>query len=347
MRIRSVHLLPRLTVIGFALLTACAPAVNAPATNEGQTDPKALAQEALVWFDRMRPTPYPCDSGLAESQAGYVLAVAEWAEQAGLRPGDRIVAIGGTPAATAAERVRALTRIPTGGPFLLEVKRQGQPITLSLPCRYRPDLFAAERRTLQAAGRGDWTGCIVAAREVRRLAGFTAYRNILWEYLCTRAFNSSMPTPGDRDFVALHSEIARLLLRESRYVPGGTETVRETILRMANDLRRHGLAADAHDLEMKLQAVLATLPRLQLTWTDNSLNEDGFLVERKVGEGETYQPLARLPRNTSSYVDTSVEEGVTYCYRVKAFIASSYSDPTNEACARPSTPTSSSGGGGG
>jgi hypothetical protein len=88
---------------------------------------------------------------------------------------------------------------------------------------------------------------------------------------------------------------------------------------------------------------MASMPRLHLTWADNSAGEDGFLVERRVGQQDPYLPLATLGPNTVTYVDTAVQVGVSYCYRVRAFKVSSYSSPSNEACAMPK-PTTSGGG---
>jgi len=344
MGIRSKRLPWRLAVIGFATCTACAPAVNGPSAPQVRAEVEALAREALSKLDRTTPGPPPCGSGWAESSGGYVVAVAEWAEQAGLRPGDQIVAVGGAQVTASEERARAYARVRTGGPFVLKVLRQGQPFTLALPCRYQPELFRAERRTLEAASRGDWDGCVAAAREARRLAGFTAYPNVIWEHACTRAKTPPMASPEGSDFASLSYETARLLLRDSRYVPGGTTNVQGTVRQTADDLRRSGSSTQADDLERQLQAAMATLPRLQLTWMDNSIDEDGFLVERRVDQADPYLPLATLPSNSVTYVDTSVQNGVTYCYRVRAFRASSYSNPSNEACAMPNPSTSSGGG---
>jgi len=63
-------------------------------------------------------------------------------------------------------------------------------------------------------------------------------------------------------------------------------------------------------------------------------------VERKVGQADPYLPLARLAPNAVTYVDTSVQMGVTYCYRIRAFRAASYSEPSNDVCATPKPSTS-------
>jgi serine protease len=55
-----------------------------------------------------------------------------------------------------------------------------------------------------------------------------------------------------------------------------------------------------------------------VTWSDNSMGEDGFKLERST-DGTTFSPLQTLPRNSTSYSDESVVQGMTYTYRVKAF----------------------------
>lgn len=58
-----------------------------------------------------------------------------------------------------------------------------------------------------------------------------------------------------------------------------------------------------------------------LTWTDNSTNEANFHIERKAeactGTG-AFAEIATVGINVSTFNDTQVTEGVTYCYRVAA-----------------------------
>ena len=81
---------------------------------------------------------------------------------------------------------------------------------------------------------------------------------------------------------------------------------------------------------------------LQLSWADNSQNEDGFDIERKTGNGGAFLALTTIPANQSSYTDTNLSDGTTYCYRVRAFNSVGGSPYSNEACATTSAsaPTS-------
>jgi len=72
---------------------------------------------------------------------------------------------------------------------------------------------------------------------------------------------------------------------------------------------------------------------LQLSWSDNSQNEDGFDIERKTGTNGTFLALATVGANESSYTDANLSNGTTYCYRVRAFNEAGDSAYSNEACA--------------
>jgi (2Fe-2S) ferredoxin len=77
----------------------------------------------------------------------------------------------------------------------------------------------------------------------------------------------------------------------------------------------------------------ANAGQLQLDWTDNSNNEDGFKIERKSGTTGTYTQIAMLGANVTSYTDTNLTDGATYCYRVGAFNSAGSSAYTDEGCA--------------
>ena len=72
---------------------------------------------------------------------------------------------------------------------------------------------------------------------------------------------------------------------------------------------------------------------LQLTWADNSQNEDGFDIERKAGANGVFLALTTLGANERSYTDANLSNGTTYCYRVRAFNSVGGSPYSNEACA--------------
>ena len=74
--------------------------------------------------------------------------------------------------------------------------------------------------------------------------------------------------------------------------------------------------------------------QLQLAWTDNSNDEDGFKIERKTGTTGTFVPIATVGVNVTSYTDIDLIYGAIYCYRVAAFNSAGISAYTVEECAR-------------
>ncbi len=68
---------------------------------------------------------------------------------------------------------------------------------------------------------------------------------------------------------------------------------------------------------------------VELIWTDNSTNEEGFIIERKTETG-IFSELARVPANTTSYIDASLSPSTTYIYRVRAYNSKDTSGASNE-----------------
>jgi hypothetical protein len=73
--------------------------------------------------------------------------------------------------------------------------------------------------------------------------------------------------------------------------------------------------------------------QLSLMWQNNSTNENGFQIERKIEPNGTYVQIASAAANTTSYLDTNLANGTTYCYRIRAFNASQTSSYTKPTCA--------------
>jgi hypothetical protein len=72
--------------------------------------------------------------------------------------------------------------------------------------------------------------------------------------------------------------------------------------------------------------------QIALTWVDNADNEDGFLVQRRVGAGAWDDAHASLPADAVSFLDTDLTPE-TYTYRVVAYNEFGDSPASNEAAA--------------
>lgn len=72
--------------------------------------------------------------------------------------------------------------------------------------------------------------------------------------------------------------------------------------------------------------------RIELTWQDNSDNEDGFKIERKI-TGGSFKEVASVPADHHLYFDSGLLHKTSYSYRVRAFNLAGFSDYSNDASA--------------
>jgi len=71
--------------------------------------------------------------------------------------------------------------------------------------------------------------------------------------------------------------------------------------------------------------------QINLTWTDNAGNEDGFVVEQKTNE--IYGVIATVEANTYSSIISGLTELTEYTYRVRAINITGSSAYSNESSA--------------
>jgi parallel beta-helix repeat protein len=80
-----------------------------------------------------------------------------------------------------------------------------------------------------------------------------------------------------------------------------------------------------------LQVSLNADNYVTLTWTDNSTDEDGFMLERNVSNINGQAKVVELPENTIAWVDSTAEQFLTYEYSLWAFNSDSNSDTTHQS----------------
>jgi titin len=81
-----------------------------------------------------------------------------------------------------------------------------------------------------------------------------------------------------------------------------------------------------------LIATAVSSAQVNLFWTDNATNEDGFIIESKRESGN-YSQLTILDRNTETFSHLPVSSSTTYSYRVRAYNFIGMSDYSNPASA--------------
>lgn len=72
------------------------------------------------------------------------------------------------------------------------------------------------------------------------------------------------------------------------------------------------------DAPSGLSAVAVSSTQINLSWNDESDNENGFKIERKTSGGE-YAEIAQVGANSGVFSDTGLTADTTYLYRVRAY----------------------------
>jgi beta-lactamase superfamily II metal-dependent hydrolase/PKD repeat protein len=125
--------------------------------------------------------------------------------------------------------------------------------------------------------------------------------------------------------------------------PNGTEQSTFPIVFAFDDLDYRSLSSGGEPTSpaapSNLAATAASTTDINLGWSDNASNEDGFHIERCQGSSCTnFTRIATVSANSTTFRDSGLSAGTTYRYRVQAYNAagtSSYSNTagdTTEAC---------------
>jgi len=71
--------------------------------------------------------------------------------------------------------------------------------------------------------------------------------------------------------------------------------------------------------------------QIYLTWSDNSTDEQGFKIERKVGSTGEWSEIIRIGSNSVNYTNSGLSPNTNYYYRIKAYNENGNSYYTNIA----------------
>jgi hypothetical protein len=96
------------------------------------------------------------------------------------------------------------------------------------------------------------------------------------------------------------------------------------------------------NIPTNLAATVVSQIQIDLSWQDNSNNEDGFRIEWRLPPTTTWIEIATVGINVTTYQDTGLTANTEYCYRVRAYNTGGNSGYSNEDCAttNPTIPAS-------
>jgi uncharacterized protein len=86
---------------------------------------------------------------------------------------------------------------------------------------------------------------------------------------------------------------------------------------------------DSPDKPTDLAVTAISSSQVELTWEDNSDDENGFIIERKRSDG-SYLQIATVGKNDTNYTNTGLSSDTKYSYRVRAYNSTGNSAYSNE-----------------
>jgi hypothetical protein len=93
------------------------------------------------------------------------------------------------------------------------------------------------------------------------------------------------------------------------------------------------------DAPSYLEAAAVSSSQINITWEDNSDNETGFRIERKIAGG-AYSQIESVAKNITAFADTGLTSNTKYYYRIRAYNTmgvSKYSSETSITTQPPAT----------
>nr|MBA3937798.1 nucleoside hydrolase [Planctomycetota bacterium] len=155
----------------------------------------------------------------------------------------------------------------------------------------------------------------------------TPESRVLWDYNTTGRNNadatgynwwSTTSDPSDAQEQGYMLEIERFPVQQAL----------ETLVMNSGAPRSRGTVKPPNQ-PSNLRGTIVGGDRIDLTWTDNSWNETGFTIERRVNG--VFTPIATVGAGVTRYADTRLTSVANQNYRVKATNALGASDPATVA----------------
>ncbi|MDD5222843.1 MAG: fibronectin type III domain-containing protein [bacterium] len=83
-----------------------------------------------------------------------------------------------------------------------------------------------------------------------------------------------------------------------------------------------------------LSARIASTTEIDLSWQDNAIDEQGFKLERKIGDAGSYGVHATTSANSVDFTDSGLTPATKYIYRISAYNQAGDSTYSNEVTAQ-------------
>jgi len=231
---------------------------------EGSSPPQAAAPpgggtDALQQFFQSKaasvratmPAESVCDLGIALNSTGDTVSfVGPIAQSGGLRAGDRILTVDGSPFSGALLQGKKF-----GDSARVVAQRDAGSLSFEVPCSDGRQILQDILDTLEEAARRQWIDCVVGTLYQDKVYGEYSGNSGL-RVVCTGALRreqNSQPNVTDASYRYEHQS---RVINESRFEPEGVESSRSGVFSEITWFEVNGFQSFARDLRTRFEAAL-------------------------------------------------------------------------------------------
>jgi len=272
------------------------------------------ARDRLRWIEQPPFVGAWCYVGFDDLR-GTVTGLTSSATRAGLKMGDRVISVDGTPVDSDDALTAAIARHDPNGSVELTVSRAGAEETIEAKCQDGEQTLRTGRQMLEAVAAARWDDCIRLSWKVEQELGLApppvplaSLRSSCAQALAQAEHRRSGTLEANLFFEAWRRTVARAAL-----VPGASEEIRGGGLEAAEQLRRSGFPTLGDELERNLNAgqpnagspIVPGSGQVTSTGTCFAVAPDGLLLTANhVVKGTGRVNVVLVGSGASSYVAT-------------------------------------------
>ncbi len=194
-----------------------------------------------------------CDIGVLSSWDNTITRVSEAGMTSGLRPGDKLLELGGEQV-DAANRISLLAQYDPGEEVTMVVGRDNESYEFPVVCGDNTDTDKANIQMVRDAAAGRWQDCVDSSVRVDQVRGLQTAFTAHYALYCSESERCGMfrcDQPTRQDAWRWYEPRARSI-EEAFYVEGKLDSIRAEVMDIVGILEKEGYFRMAADLESRL-----------------------------------------------------------------------------------------------
>lgn len=249
-------------VLLFILLCLCLVGCSSVQTNDQLAKARQGAERGYQNLSARSESQHFCILGIRVSADGKILYVGVNAKNAGLLPGDKILAVDGNPVMNWREAREKIAKHSPNESVTLMLLRDGNQIFMECPCVDISETASATADALREASEGNWLGCSEKMEQMQRDYGPSPLaQKILLD--CYNYYLLSQQKGPDRILATAVVKLTLLNIEEASSSKAALEGIRNDVLGQAEWLKRNNFPELAEEIHKNYDKALADLGKTE------------------------------------------------------------------------------------